>query len=110
MAYRMQQAPQEEPGTMYNNGGDEYRRDEYDRMAGQQQQVPRPQDEATWTRDDELRAVNDPYRRVDPSAGQAKAAEEEEGYPDKPRPQSGLTIVGRTAWVNGDAPDHFLRI
>ena len=58
--YRMQQARQEEQGMIYGNG-DEYRRDEYDRMS------PRPQDEATWTRDDELRAVNDPYRRVDPS-------------------------------------------
>ena len=68
--YRMQQARQEqeerEMRRMYNSG-DEYRREEYDRMAGQQQQPPRPQDEATWTRDDELRAVNDPYRRVDPS-------------------------------------------
>ena len=58
--YRMQQAQQEEQRMGYNNGGDEYRRDEYGRMA------PRP-DEATWTRDDELRAVNDPYRSVDPS-------------------------------------------
>jgi hypothetical protein len=59
--YRMQQAQQEEQRMMYNNGGGEYRRDEYDRAA------PRPQDEAAWTRDDELRSVNDPYRRVDPS-------------------------------------------
>jgi len=58
--YRMQQAQQEEQRMGYNNGGGEYRRDEYGRMA------PRP-DEATWTRDDELRAVNDPYRSVDPS-------------------------------------------
>lgn len=71
--YRMQQARQEQEERemrMYNSG-DGYRREEYDRMAGwqqqQRQQPPRPQDEATWTRDDELRAVNDPYRRVDPS-------------------------------------------
>ena len=77
--YRMQQARQEQEERemrMYNSG-DGYRREEYDRMAGQQwqqqqqqqqqQQPPMPQDEATWTRDDELRAVNDPYRRVDPS-------------------------------------------
>ena len=60
--YRMQQAQQEEEQRMmYNNGGGEYRRDEYGRVAS------RPQDEATRTRDDELRAVNDPYRSVDPS-------------------------------------------